>query len=39
MEKIFFQRKPIIALSMLILFSLAWMGCSTTVRERQPGQP
>ncbi len=39
MEKIFFQRKSIIALSLLILFSVAWMGCSTTVKERQAGQP
>jgi hypothetical protein len=26
-------------LSLLILFSVAWTGCSTTVKERQPGQP
>jgi hypothetical protein len=39
MKKNFFQRKSVIALSLLILFSMAWMGCSTTVRERQAGQP
>jgi len=38
MGKIFFQRMSIIALSLLILFSVAWTGCSTTVKERQPGQ-
>jgi hypothetical protein len=39
MKKNFFQRKSIIALSLLILFSMTWMGCSATVRERQAGQP
>jgi hypothetical protein len=39
MKNNFFQRKSIIALSLLILFSMTWMGCSTTVRERQAGQP
>jgi len=34
-----FQRKSIIALLGVILLSAVWIGCSTTVKERQAGQP
>jgi len=34
-----FQRKSVIALVLVILLGVAWMGCSTTVKERQQGQP
>jgi len=34
-----FQRKSVIALLLVILLGVAWMGCSTTVKERQQGQP
>jgi hypothetical protein len=33
-----FQKKSLIAL-LVILLGVAWMGCTTTVRERQQGQP
>jgi hypothetical protein len=39
MRQMIFRRKTVIALSWVILFSMAWMGCSTTVKERQPSQP
>jgi hypothetical protein len=39
MRREIFQRKSIIALLWVILLSVAWIGCSTTVKERQPGQP
>jgi hypothetical protein len=39
MGRMIFQKKSMIALLLLILLSVAWTGCSTTVKERQPGQP
>jgi hypothetical protein len=33
-----FRRKGVIALLLVILLGVVWMGCSTTVKERQPGQ-
>lgn len=39
MGKVIFQRKSIIVLWLLIVLSMTWMGCSTTVKERQQGQP
>jgi hypothetical protein len=34
-----FRRNPVIALWLLIVLSATWMGCTTTVKERQQGQP
>jgi len=34
-----FGRKSVIALLLVICFVGAWTGCSTTVKERQQGQP
>ena len=34
-----FQRKSFIALLLVIFLGLSWTGCSTTVKERQQGQP
>ena len=34
-----FGRKSVIALLLVICFVGVWMGCSTTVKERQQGQP
>jgi len=34
-----FRRNSVIALWLLIILSATWMGCSTTVKERQQGQP
>jgi hypothetical protein len=34
-----FQRKSLIALLWVILLSVGWVGCSTTVKQRQQGQP
>jgi hypothetical protein len=39
MRRKIFEKKSMIALLLLILLSLAWTGCSTTVKERQQGQP
>jgi len=39
MEQIIFQKKSVIALVLVIILSAAWLGCSTTVKERQQGQP
>jgi len=39
MGQIISQKKSILALLLVTLLSLAWMGCATTVKERQPGQP
>ena len=39
MEKIFFQRRSVITLSLVIFLGMLWAGCSTTVKERQQGQP
>ena len=34
-----FARKSVMALLLVICFVGAWMGCTTTVKERQQGQP
>jgi len=34
-----FQRKSVMAMLLVVLLGVAWMGCSTTVKERQQGQP
>ena len=34
-----FQRKSVIAVLLVALLGMAWMGCTTTVKERQEGQP
>jgi len=34
-----FQRKSVMAMFLVVLLGVAWMGCSTTVKERQQGQP
>ncbi len=34
-----FGRKSVIALLLVVCFMGMWMGCSTTVKERQQGQP
>ena len=34
-----FQRKSVIAMLLVALLGMAWMGCATTVKERQEGQP
>ena len=34
-----FKRKSVIALLLAILLGMLWTGCSTTVKERQQGQP
>jgi hypothetical protein len=34
-----FQRRSFIALLLVVLLGGVWMGCSTTVKERQQGQP
>jgi hypothetical protein len=34
-----FQRRSFIALLLVIFLGLSWAGCTTTVKERQPGQP
>jgi len=39
MGRIIFQTKSLIALLLVILLSVGWMGCSTTVKDRQQGQP
>jgi hypothetical protein len=39
MGKIIFQKKSVLALLLVILIGAAWTGCSTTVKERQSGQP
>ncbi len=39
MSKILFQRKSIIVLWVLAVLGLAGMSCSTTVKQRQEGQP
>lgn len=35
----FFQRKSILIFGLLVILSVIWAGCSTTVRQRQQGQP
>jgi len=39
MGQTIFQRKSVIALMLIIFLGVAWTGCSTTVQERQQGQP
>jgi len=34
-----FQRKSVMAMLLVVVLGVAWMGCSTTVKERQQGQP
>ncbi len=34
-----FQRKSVMAMLLAVLLGVAWMGCTTTVKERQQGQP
>ena len=34
-----FQKKSVMAMFLVVLLGVAWMGCSTTVKERQQGQP
>jgi hypothetical protein len=34
-----FQRKSVMAMVLVVLLGVAWMGCTTTVKERQQGQP
>jgi hypothetical protein len=34
-----FQRKSVMAMLLVVLLGVAWMGCTTTVKERQQGQP
>jgi len=34
-----FGRKSMIALLLVVFLGVGWMGCSTTVKERQQGQP
>src|SRR4030043_2414169 len=39
MRKNIFHWKSVMVLLSVVLLGLAWMGCSTTVKERQRGQP
>jgi hypothetical protein len=39
MKENIFQWKSVMALLLVVLLGGAWMGCSTTVKERQEGQP
>ncbi len=39
MGQIIFQKRFVMALILVIFLGLAWTGCSTTVKERQTGQP
>jgi hypothetical protein len=39
MGKVIFQKKSIIVLWLLVVLSVTWVGCSTTVKDRQQGQP
>jgi hypothetical protein len=34
-----FQRKSVMAMLLVVLLGAAWMSCTTTVKERQQGQP
>ena len=34
-----FQRKSVMAMLLVVLLGTVWIGCSTTVKERQDGQP
>ncbi len=39
MRTIIFQKKSIIVLGLLLVLGMTWVGCSTTVKQRQQGQP
>jgi len=39
MGQIIFQKRSVIALLLVIFLGFAWTGCTTTVKERQQGQP
>jgi hypothetical protein len=39
MRQNIFEKGSVLALLFILLSGLAWQGCSTTVRERQQGQP
>ncbi len=39
MSQNIFRRNSVIALWLLIVLSATWVGCTTTVKERQQGQP
>jgi len=39
MGQTIFRRNSSIALWLLVILGATWMGCSTTVKERQQGQP
>jgi hypothetical protein len=39
MGQIIFQKRSVMALLLVIFLGLAWTGCTTTVKERQQGQP
>ena len=39
MRQHIFHRKSVMTLLLVVLLGMAWMGCSTTVKERQQGQP
>jgi hypothetical protein len=34
-----FRRKPAMAMFLVLFLGMVWLGCSTTVKERQQGQP
>ena len=34
-----FWRKPVMAMFLVLFLGTVWLGCSTTVKERQEGQP
>ena len=34
-----FRKKSVVAMFLAVLLGVGWMGCSTTVKERQQGQP
>jgi hypothetical protein len=39
MRKNIFQKRSALVLLLVIFIGMAWTGCSTTVKERQSGQP
>jgi len=39
MGPVIFRKRSVMALLLVILLGMAWTGCSTTVKERQSGQP
>jgi hypothetical protein len=34
-----FQKKSVMAMLLVVLLGMVWLGCTTTVKERQEGQP